>query len=68
MLVTGSQLNCSDPFGQRKVAAVYNHIGGQGSMMPTVSALVAAIAIEFVAVLMTACRANKSLCPFDKYR
>ena len=64
-LVTGYQVDCPEPFGQRQMTAVHDGIGGQRSLMTAVSALVAAIAIQSIAMPVTAHRADKALGPFD---
>ena len=64
-LVTGHQVDRPEPLGQRQVAAVHDGIGGQRSLMTAVSALIAAIAIQSIAMPMATYRAHKTLGPFD---
>ena len=64
-LVTGHQVDRPEPLGQRQVAAVHDGIGGQRGLMTAVGALVAAIAIQSIAMPMATYRAHKTLGPFD---
>lgn len=64
-LVTSHQVDCPEPLGQGQMAAVHNGVSGQRSLMTAIGALVAAIAIQNIAMPMATYRADKALGPFD---